>query len=73
MQLSKKKYKKEAPSRNGGQWDFSDCSAKGDFARNLFGWDMEKFQSNGGQVYVWRNSNITWTVAKFFAFCQKNI
>ena len=41
-------------------------SAKGDSAEILFDWDLEKFQSNGAQVYVWRDSNKTWIVAKFF-------
>ena len=43
-------------------------SAKGDSAEILFDWDLEKFQSNGAQVYVWRDSNMTWIVAKFFNF-----
>ena len=58
-QLSKKSIKRKPQTETGASEIFTFVLVGGDSAKILFDRDLEKFQSNETQVYVWGDSNMT--------------
>ena len=55
----KKSIKRKPQTETGASEIFTFVLLKGDSAEILFDRNLEKFQSNEAQVYVWGDSNMT--------------
>ena len=55
----KKSIKRKPQTETGASEIFTIVLVGGDTAKILFDRDLEKFQSNETQVYVWGDSNMT--------------